>query len=65
MQSRSTSNLDVCACRKAPRTIENSHGADVKLSAEETAEIWKLIDSFEIKGDRYYGMDPKAMHLWG
>ena len=51
----------------APREVcaHGDAGGDVELTEAEKAEIWKLIDEFEVKGDRYYGMDPKAMHLWG
>lgn len=49
----------------AKRTIGNTTAADYVLTTEESAEIGKIIDSYEVKGDRYFGLDPKAMHLWG
>lgn len=48
----------------AKRTIENTYSADTKLTQEEQDAIWEIINSYEVKGDRYHG-DPKAMFLWG
>lgn len=47
------------------RTLENTSAADHELTEEEKAEIWQLVNGFEVKGDRYFGLDPKAMNLWG
>ncbi|CAL1704362.1 unnamed protein product [Somion occarium] len=47
------------------RTLENIGGGNVELTKEEKAEIQKIIETFEVKGDRYTGMDPKVLHLWG
>ncbi|KIP02541.1 hypothetical protein PHLGIDRAFT_291020 [Phlebiopsis gigantea 11061_1 CR5-6] len=49
----------------AMRTLENTYAADEYFAPEELAEIWKIIDEYEVKGDRYFGLDPKAMNLWG
>lgn len=49
----------------AARVIENTRAADIKLTEEESSQVWDIINSYEVKGDRYYGADPKAMHLWG
>jgi pyridoxine 4-dehydrogenase len=51
-------------CSHAKRTIENTSATDIELTEAEKAEVWKLIDEFEVKGDRYYGSDAGA-HLWG
>lgn len=51
--------------RNAKRTIQNTYAADVQLTKGELEEIWGIIDGYEVKGDRYFGADPKAMHLWG
>lgn len=53
-----------CSHRNAKRTLENTYSADTKLTQEELDAIWEIINSYEVKGDRYHG-DPKAMHLWG
>ena len=50
---------------RAERTLENTVAGDYELTEEEKAEIWKLVDGFEVKGDRYFGMDPKTSNLWG
>lgn len=47
------------------RTLENLAGGSVELEPEEKAEIDKLVEEFEVKGDRYGGQDPKTLHLWG
>ena len=52
-------------CRKASRTVQNVYAADVELTKAELDEIWGIINGYEVKGDRYFGADPKAMHLWG
>ncbi|KAI0079967.1 aldo/keto reductase [Panus rudis PR-1116 ss-1] len=49
----------------AKRTLENLAGGDIELSDEEQKEIFSIIEKFEVKGDRYNGMDPKVLHLWG
>ncbi|EKM55534.1 uncharacterized protein PHACADRAFT_256231 [Phanerochaete carnosa HHB-10118-sp] len=49
----------------AKRTLENTYSADTKLTQGESDAIWEVINSYEVKGDRYYGADPKTMHLWG
>ena len=49
----------------AKRTLENISAGDIELSESDKAEVWKVINEFEVKGDRYFGADPKAMHLWG
>ncbi|GJE90855.1 aldo/keto reductase [Phanerochaete sordida] len=49
----------------AKRTLENTYSADTKLTKDELDAIWGIINSYEVKGDRYYGADPKVMHLWG
>ena len=51
--------------RNAKRTIQNSYAADVELTQAELGEIWGIIDGYEVQGDRYFGGDPKTMHLWG
>ena len=55
----------MCECRHAKRTLENTYAADEPLTPEELAELWKIIDTFEVKGDRYFGADPKVINLWG
>jgi pyridoxine 4-dehydrogenase len=37
---------------------------DIKLSEDDLAEVNKIVDTHEIKGDRYHGNDEQA-HLWG
>lgn len=60
------SQADSWNCRRATRTIENTAAADVKLSEEESKEVWNVVNTYEVKGNRYFdGLDPKAMHLWG
>ncbi|KAF5325869.1 hypothetical protein D9611_000977 [Ephemerocybe angulata] len=49
---------------KASRALENLEAGDIKLSDKDFAETTRIIDEFEVKGDRYYG-DDKAAHLWG
>ena len=51
--------------RHKARTLENLSGGNVQLTSEEKAEIDQVVDEFEVKGDRYGGQDPKAIHLWG
>jgi hypothetical protein len=34
------------------------------LTSEEASEITAAVNSFDVKGDRYFG-DDKALHLWG
>ncbi|KAJ3483334.1 hypothetical protein NLI96_g6381 [Meripilus lineatus] len=47
------------------RTLENLYGGNVELTSGEKAELDKLIEEFEVKGDRYFGADPKTTFLWG
>ena len=47
------------------RTVQNTYAGDMELTKSELDEIWGIIDGFEVKGDRYFGADPKAMFLWG
>ena len=37
--------------------------ADVELSKEEVQEVWDVINSIGVKGDRYYGGDASKAHL--
>ncbi|EKM55536.1 uncharacterized protein PHACADRAFT_184323 [Phanerochaete carnosa HHB-10118-sp] len=46
------------------RTLENTYSADAELTKEELDAIWEIINSYEVKGDRYFGAE-QAMHLWG
>jgi len=46
------------------RTLENVGGGDVVLTAEDKAEISKILAGHEVKGDRYFGNDAAAQ-LWG
>jgi len=46
------------------RTKENLGGGDVILTADEKAELDKLIAEYKVHGDRYFG-DDNAAHLWG
>ena len=39
--------------------------ADVELSKEEVQEVWDVINSIGVKGDRDYGGDASKAHLWG
>ena len=52
-------------CRKASRTLENLQAGDIKLSEGDLAEVNKIIDTHEVKGDRYFGKSDEEMHLWG
>ncbi|KAL4250393.1 NADP-dependent oxidoreductase domain superfamily protein [Abortiporus biennis] len=47
------------------RTLENLGGGDIELSAQEKAEIERIINEYEVKGDRYAGQDRKTLLLWG
>ena len=50
----------------AKRTLENTYAAEKPLTLEESTEIWKIINSHEVKGDRYFGPESeRLMHLWG
>lgn len=59
-----TSQTDLLASNAA-RVIENTRAGDIKLTEEESSQAWDIINNYEVKGDRYFGADPKAMHLWG
>jgi len=50
---------------KANRTLENLAGGDIDLTEEDLQEINKGIETIDVKGDRYYGLSDKEMHLWG
>ncbi|RXW18079.1 hypothetical protein EST38_g7777 [Candolleomyces aberdarensis] len=50
---------------KASRTLENLQAGDIKLSEDDLAEVNKIINSHEVKGDRYFGKSDEEMHLWG
>ena len=50
--------------RRPSRTLENLQAGDIKLSDEVLAEVNKIVETFEIRGDRYHGNDEQA-HLWG
>jgi len=47
------------------RTIENLAGGDIELTEEEKEQITKIVEEYEVKGDRYGGQDPKQIMLWG
>jgi len=47
------------------RTLENLAGGDVDLSSQDLAEINQVLTTHKFKGDRYYGLSDKDMHLWG
>ncbi|EGN95420.1 hypothetical protein SERLA73DRAFT_186401 [Serpula lacrymans var. lacrymans S7.3] len=47
----------------AKRTIENLVGGDVELSADDMKEIEHVMNTHEIKGDRYFGGG--EAYLWG
>ncbi|KII90858.1 hypothetical protein PLICRDRAFT_137378 [Plicaturopsis crispa FD-325 SS-3] len=49
---------------KAARNLENLTGGALDLTPEERAEIDKIVNSFEVKGDRYAG-GPEQSMLWG
>lgn len=51
-------------CSKAARNLENLTGGALDLTPEERAEIDKIVNSFEVKGDRYAG-GPEQSMLWG
>lgn len=57
--------LTLSRFRHAKRTVENTAAADVTLDEAEVQEVWDIINSVDIKGDRYYGTDAKTAHLWG
>jgi hypothetical protein len=50
--------------RKSTRTLENLEAGDIKLSDADLAETHKIVAGNETKGDRYYGLSDKEMHLW-
>jgi len=48
------------------RTLENQAAGDVELSAEDLAEIGKLLEEYPRKGGRYVeGLTDEQLHLWG
>lgn len=51
--------------RSKSRNLENLAGADIELTEEEKAEIGKVIAEVEVKGVRYFDVDPKTLMLWG
>lgn len=51
--------------RNKTRTLENLAGGDVDLSSQDLAEINQVLTTHKFKGDRYYGLSDKDMHLWG
>ncbi|GJE88503.1 aldo/keto reductase [Phanerochaete sordida] len=51
--------------RNAKRTIKNAYSADTKVTKEDSDAIWQIINNYEVKGDRYFGVGPQAVHLWG
>jgi pyridoxine 4-dehydrogenase len=50
---------------KKERTLENLAGIDVVLTADDSAEIEKVLESFEPKGGRYNDKMAPHLHLWG
>lgn len=50
---------------KEVRTKENLAGGEKDVSPEEMAEIEKILADNPVKGDRYFGLSDKEMHLWG
>ncbi|PSR78586.1 hypothetical protein PHLCEN_2v7333 [Hermanssonia centrifuga] len=44
------------------RTAQNVAAGDIVLTAEERAEVWKIITGHEVKGGRYF---TGSLHLWG
>lgn len=49
--------------RRAERTLENMAGADIVLTAEESAEIDRILQTNPVKGGRY-GDDDAKYKLW-
>ncbi|TDL26314.1 aldo/keto reductase [Rickenella mellea] len=47
------------------RTLENIEGGNLQLTAEEVAEVYRVIAANPVKGDRYWGAGDKASGLWG
>lgn len=50
--------------RSPQRHVQNVLACDIEVTPKESAEIWEVINGFEVKGDRYFG-DDKAMRVWG
>lgn len=57
--------IPIAGSSNAKRVIENAHSADTELTKEEKDAIWEIINTYEVKGDRYFGVGPEAVHLWG
>lgn len=57
--------LRVWCDSNAKRTLENTSAADIEMTETDVQQVWVVINSTEVKGDRYFGTDPKAVHLWG
>jgi len=57
--------IPVAGSSHAKRTAENTSAGDIELTEEEKKEIWDVINGHEVKGDRYFGTDPKTVLLWG
>ncbi|KAJ2922171.1 hypothetical protein H1R20_g14926, partial [Candolleomyces eurysporus] len=49
---------------KASRILENLEAGDLELSSADLAKVNAIIETAEIKGDRYYGLTDEEAHLW-
>jgi len=65
VSSRGSTVIPLAGSSRSTRALENLASGDVNLSTEELGRIDDVINSHEVKGDRYYGLSDEQMHLWG
>ena len=51
--------------RRKDRTLENLHGGDIVLTAEDMAAIARIMEENPVKGGRGLATDAIDLKLWG